>query len=272
MRRLLGWVSVLAVVAAAGCGASNKPYMTADRMNVGLAIVLPGIEGESSLNQEVRRGLVSGGLLSAMPIYSWGRPVPLAGVLINQVDIIGNRIAAGGIAKMIVDYQKKYPDRSVYVVGHSGGGGIAVFVAEALPKDVMIDGVVVLSGSISSAYDLTKALGHCRKGILNIFTRGDVGLLIVGTTLAGNVDGIRGPAAGAIGFDRPSARSSQKRIAAYQKLFQLELTSANGGSDDAHTSTTHRGFIARYVAPWLAATAWPPPETPGMISTAAPRP
>jgi pimeloyl-ACP methyl ester carboxylesterase len=255
-------------MAAVGCADSNKPFMTVDRMNRGLVVVLPGIEGESELNHEIRRGLVSGGLMCAMPIYRWGRPVPLAGPLLNQMDIIGNRISAGGIANMIVDYQKKYPDRPVYIVGHSGGGGIAVFAAEALPKDVMVDGVVLLSGSMSSAYDLTKALGHCRKGVLNIYTRADVGLLIVGTTLAGNVDGIRGPAAGAIGFDRPTSRSSPERILAYQKLFQLELSDATG-SDDAHGSTTRRSFVSHYVAPWLMATSWPPPESPGLISTRA---
>jgi pimeloyl-ACP methyl ester carboxylesterase len=255
-------------VMAAGCADSNKPFVTADRMNRGLVVILPGIEGESSLNHDIRRGLVSGGLMCAMPIYRWGRPVPLAGPLLNQVDFLGNRLAANGIANMIVDYQKKYPDRPVYIVGHSGGGGIAVFAAEALPKDARIDGLVLLSASISSAHDITKALNHCRKGLLNIYSRGDVGLLIVGTTLAGNVDGIRGPAAGAIGFDRPTARSSPERIQAYQKLFQLELTNTNG-SDDVHRSTTRRSFVAHYVAPWLLATSWPPPESPGVVSTRA---
>ena len=268
MRRLC--VVLLASVfwAAGGCTESNKPFMTTDRMNRGLVIILPGIEGESGLNHDIRRGLVNGGLMCAMPIHSWGRPVPLAGPLLNQMDVIGNRIAGAGIANMIVDYEKKYPDRPVYIVGHSGGGGIAVFAAEGLPKDVMIDGVVLLSASMSSAYDITKALGHCRKGVLNIYSRADVGLLIVGTTLAGNVDGIRGPATGAIGFDRPSSHSSPQRILAYQKLFQLELTNTNG-SDSAHGSTTRRGFVSRYVAPWLTATSWPPPETPGLVSTQA---
>ncbi|MCJ7543550.1 MAG: lysophospholipase [Phycisphaerae bacterium] len=271
MRPLFVLLPAWVLVAAAGCADGNKPFMTADRMNRGLMVILPGIEGESGLNHDIRRGLINGGLMCAMPIQSWGRPVPLAGPLLNQMDIIGNRIAAAGIADMIADYQTQYPDRPVYVVGHSGGGGIAVFVAEALPKDVMIDGLVLLSASMSSAYDITKALGHCRKGVLNIYSKADVGLLIVGTVLAGNVDGIRGPATGAIGFDRPSSRSSAERVQAYQKLFQLELTSAHG-SDDAHGSTTRRGFVSRYVAPWLTATSWPPPETPGMLSTQAATP
>jgi pimeloyl-ACP methyl ester carboxylesterase len=261
-------VPALILSTAGGCASDpNKPFMTSDRMNSGLVIILPGIEGESSLNHDVRRGLLNGGLFYAVPIYRWGRPVPIAGPLLNQMDIIGNRIEGKEIANRIVSYQKSYPGRPVYLIGHSGGGGIAVFAAEALPKDVSIDGLVLLSASMSSAYDLTGALGHCRKGILNIYSRADVGWLIIGTMLAGNVDGIRGPAAGAIGFDRPTAKSSPERIRAYQKLYQLELTGPLGnGSNGAHASTTRSSFITYYVLPWLMASSWPPPNLPGVAA------
>jgi pimeloyl-ACP methyl ester carboxylesterase len=266
------WLATaLILFVAGGCASDpNKPFTTSDRMDSGLVIILPGIEGESSLNHDVRRGLLNGGLFYAMPIYRWGRPIPIAGPLLNQIDILGNRIEGKEIANRIVSYQKSYPGRPVYLIGHSGGGGIAVFAAEALPKDVSIDGLVLLSASISSAYDLTNALGHCRKGILNIHSRADIGLLIIGTMLAGNVDGIRGPAAGAIGFDRPTAKSSPQRIQAYQKLYQLELTGPLGnGSSGAHASTTRSSFITHYVLPWLMAASWPPPNLPG-VATAEP--
>ncbi len=225
--RLFFWlVPALILSSAGGCASDpNKPFTTSDRMDAGLVIILPGIEGESSLNHDVRRGLLNGGLLYAISIYRWGRPVPIAGPLLNQIDILGNRLEGLEIAKRIVSYQKNYPGRPVYLIGHSGGGGIAVFATEGLPKDITIDGLVLLSASISSAYDLTNALHHCRKGILNIYTREDVGLLIIATTLAGNVDGIRGPAAGAIGFDRPTAKI---------------LTGAHPGLPEALPARAHR--------------------------------
>ncbi|MGA2266512.1 MAG: hypothetical protein ABSH10_08805 [Phycisphaerae bacterium] len=243
--------------------------MSSDRLNTGLVIILPGIEGESALNQDIRRGLLNGGCPYAITIYHWGRPVPLAGPLLNQMDILGNRIEGKEIANRIVAYHKSYPDRPVYVIGHSGGGGIAVFAAEAMPKDASLSGVVLLSASISSAYDLTHALSHCRQGILNIYVTSDVGLLIIGTTLAGNVDGIRGPAAGAIGFDRPSSRASPEKAMAYQRLFQMEMTT-DDEEGSAHGSTTRHHFITSYVLPWLTAATWPPPEVPGAVSTTPP--
>ena len=102
---------------------------------------------------------------------------------------------------MIGDYQDNHPGRPVYVVGHSGGGGVAVFTAESLPDGRKIDGLVLLSASISKGYDLHKALANCRRGIINYYSSRDVGLLGVGTTLMGNVDGGHGPSAGLKGFD-----------------------------------------------------------------------
>jgi pimeloyl-ACP methyl ester carboxylesterase len=226
-------------------------------MSHGLVIILPGIEGPSHFNRGIRSGLLTSGIYRALVIHSWGRPVPLAGPLLNQVDFIGNRLAGKQIADMIVAYQQNNPGRPVHVIGHSGGGGVAVFVAEGMPKGKKIDGLILLSASISSAYDLTKPLQHTRNGILNIYSKGDVGLLVIGTMLAGNVDGTRGPAAGAIGFDRPKHNPKPEKLEAYQKLYQMELS----GDDTAfgsHTQSTHADFISQYVAPWILGETWPP--------------
>jgi len=216
----------------------NPTYMTDRRLDHGLVIVLPGIEGESSMNQDVRYGLVSGGVNQAVPINRWGSTLPGVSLLINQMNVIGNRIAAKKLADMIVAYQDTHPGKPVHIVGHSGGGGVAVFAAEALPPGRQIDGLVLLSASISSAYDCGKALGRCRKGILNFYCRND-GLLVIGTLIAGNVDGIRGPGAGAIGFDKE-----------YPTLQQREIT-AKAFGDDPHAAATRSGFVSANVAPWI---------------------
>jgi len=265
MRSSFGIAACVLLPTLLCCCDSNQRYMTRERLNRGLVIILPGIEGEGPLNYDIRRGLLASGVYRGLPIHSWGRPVPIAGPLLNQMDIIGNRLAAAHIADIVASYQKDYPGRPVHLIGHSGGGGIAVFAAEALPEGVSVDGLILLSPSISSAYDLTKAMAHCRNGILNIFTRSDVGLLVIGTTLAGNVDGIRGPAAGALGFDRPGPRSPPEKINAYQRLYQLELTKiTDEGLAGAHGYSTRWTFIARYIVPWLLSPSWPPKDAPGV--------
>ena len=250
-RSVVAAILMAAALSAVGCQADSDnalQYITDQRMQQGLVIVLPGIEGESEMNRDIRRGLDSAGVFRAIPIHRWGFPVPVAGMLVNQVDFIGNRLRSGDIAKMIVTYQDNHPGMPVYVVGHSGGGGMAVFAAEALPDGYQVDGLVLLSASISSAYDLTKALAHTKNGILNVYNHNDAGLLAVGTTVMGNVDGIHGPSAGLIGFDTDNRH--------YSRLYQFNVTQINSG-DDPHFSTTRIPFVSTYVAPWVLAGAWP---------------
>jgi len=257
MKRHLVVATTLGLALAAGCSTDEARFLTPQRLATGLVIILPGIEGESPLNRDIRRGLQAGGVGCAMPIYKWGRPIPVAGLLINQMDVIGNRLEGRKIAQMVVAYQDNHPGRPVYLIGHSGGGGVAVFAAESLPADRQVDGLILLSASLSNGYNLTKALAHSRGGLVNFYSKADIGFLVIGTTLAGNVDGMRGPAAGAVGFKAPGSQADAARQQAYSKLYQFELSSQMaGGLLGAHASTTHSEFVARHVASWINSDSW----------------
>jgi pimeloyl-ACP methyl ester carboxylesterase len=249
---ILGSVLLLAI----GCS-ENATYMTPERQNEGLVVILPGIEGVSQLNKDIRDGFSLAGIDYAMPIRSWGRPIPLIGMAISQVDVLGNRLAAMGLAKDIMKYQDEYPGRPVYVVGHSGGGGIAVFVAEYMDEGRQIDGVLVLSGSISKGYNLEKALGNTRQGIVNFYNPKDAGLLAVGTTIMGCVDGGHGLAAGLVSFDDPKDKDSVDKKVAYAKLHQVEITSDMTLGGDTHTAVTQPAFVSIFVATWISSEHWP---------------
>ena len=256
-RSLLFAVLVCGLLAGGGC-VSNESFLTEDLKENGLVIILPGIEGPiSGMSEDVRDGLVRAGICRAMPIYAWGRPLPLVGPLVNQMDVLGNRLEGKKIARMIERYQDQYPGRPVHLIGHSGGGGVAVFAAEYLSEGREISGIVMLSPSISSAYNMTKALNKCRDGIVNFYSNSDVGFLVIGTSLAGNVDGIHGPAAGAVGCDTPGENASPGKKFAYHKLYQVEFNAAMTGSADAHTASTGVGFVLRHVAPWIVSSSWP---------------
>ncbi len=255
MIRVILGLSMAAVLLLAGCngGSSQALYTTPNRLANGLVVILPGIEGESSFNHDIRRGLNTAAGQYALPIYHWGRPIPGAGLFLNQVDFLGNRLAGVRIAKMIQQYQVEHPGQPVYIVGHSGGGGIAVFVAEAMPEGKQVDGLVLLSASIWAGYDLTKALSHCRSGIANFYNEADVALLGIGTTLLSNVDGMKGPSAGLVSFDRPKDSDPEEKKLAYRKLYQVRIR----GGDDPHSVATRPSFVSRHVAPWIITRAWP---------------
>ena len=126
---------------------------------------------------------------------------------------------------------------------------MAVFAAEALPEDRKIDGLVLLSASISSAYNLTKAASRCKSGIVNFYNPDDAALLGVGTIVVGTVDGTHGPSAGLLGFDRAGKKG-------HENVYQVKLSGAEAGGDP-HASATRPGFVAANVAPWVLAPAWP---------------
>lgn len=243
--RITTLVLVLGVLSAIGCSPTNEEYVTDVRLAEGLVVILPGIEGEGTNSYNIRRGLLSAGVRSALPIYRWGRPIPLAGVLLNQTDFIGNRLAAGRIARFIENYQDSHPDKPVWMIGHSGGGGIAVFAAEELEENRKIDGLVLLSASISGNYDLTKALRHCRRGIVNFYSGRDE---ILGATIfVGNVDGGRARSAGLGGFDRsPSGL--------HEVPWHSGMTAS--GNHGGHMDSAGSRFVKRYVAPRMMGSGW----------------
>lgn len=107
---------------------------------------------------------------------------------------------------------------------------------------------MLLSASISAAHDLSKALAHSRQGLANFRSRNNVAILMIGTLVAGNVDGWHGPAAGGVGFE-----SSQPGL--YQIPWNEAM--AESGNDGSHTGTAAKPFVTEYVCPWIMATRWP---------------
>ncbi len=233
-----------------GCADPEAEDFTSPaRLDKGLVLILPGVEGEGSLSHSIRQGLSDAGVDYALKVYQWGRPLPLLGLAFNQIDLSGNRAQGQKLARMIVEYQDAHPNRPVHLIGHSAGGGVVVFAAEALPPGRQIDGLVLLSASLSARYDLSKVAPHVKKGILNFHSGSDVVALMVITTAFGNVDGAHGGSAGAFGFDKPVAG-----------LFEMAWTEEMGettGNSGGHFDSADAEFVRSYIAPWVKAPLWP---------------
>ena len=241
------WIAAMLCFVAIGCMSEEEIQARKDK---GLVVVLPGIEGKSSSNASIKRGLDQAEIPGYIVIYDWGFPVPGLGMLVNQTDVGGNRRAGKKLAKKLLTYQKAYPGRPVYLIGHSGGTGIAVFALEHLRKmrGEPIEGVFLLASSMSANYPLNTALGMTRRGIVNVHNPKDTAMLKSGTGMFGNVDGGRGATAGLNGFTTQ-----------YPKLFQAMVRSTDvKGPTTAHNLATNSELIARQAPQWLVAEAWPP--------------
>ncbi len=186
-----------------GLGLIQPRTLDAALLEKGLTLVLPGIESESVFTYGMCDGLQAGGVEGAIRVFNWGLPFP-GGYLANLTRIDRNRRRAKDIADEIVKYQDAYPGRPVHLVAQSGGAGIAVFAAEALPEGRTVDGVVLLGGALSPGYNLARALAKCRKGILNSHSCKDSVILNFGTRLFGTTDRQFTRAAGCVGFTEPA--------------------------------------------------------------------
>ncbi|MCP4379747.1 MAG: alpha/beta hydrolase [bacterium] len=262
LRQILGVVGLLTIFIG-GCAAPPQPYVTKPRLDRGLVIVLPGIEGRSVFNEEICRGLDLGGVDSAIELYDWTSGVPL-GFIWNLWSNQRNHRQAADISERIARYQANYPDRPVVLVGQSGGGALAAWTCEAMRWGRKVDGVVMLAVALSPGYRLTTALDSTDRGIINFYSSRDVLLLWAGTKIYGTMDGKHSVSAGNVGFSVPPGKL---RPMEYDKLYQVPWRSemAQSGHLGMHLTSGMAGFIARYVAPLVKARQWDQKTVDGII-------
>lgn len=267
-RYMLGCMMAVAVLS--GCQ-GRRLLLNEGKLDQGLVIVLPGIDGLAPYNVNACKALYEDGLGMAVELYDWTLPF---GMILNQCSILTNRLAAEGLAARIVKYREEYPDRPVVLIGLSGGTAIAVWAAEALPDEERVDRIVLLASSLSPGYDLSEAIGHTRLGIVSFYSDYDGALLGIGTILMGTMDGQHTEAAGKVGF-RPPDRAAGY----YGGLIQVawEPTMAATGHDGGHFGYTAPGFIKARVRPYVTDARWndylanaraAPPATAGEGQTA----
>jgi alpha-beta hydrolase superfamily lysophospholipase len=215
-------------------------------------LVLPGIEGQSLLNHSIVRGLADAGVRSAIEIFDWTTGV----ILLFLYHLRGsrrNKAQSEKIASRIVAYQREYPGRPVHLVGHSGGGAMAILALERLPADVKIASAILLLAGISPEYNLARALAHVEHGIFNFHSRFDMFFLGAGTVVAGTMDSQHSVSAGMVGFRRPAELDADERTLYEHRLRQIPFRASmiadfNFGG---HMGVSNRVFVARHVAPLL---------------------
>ncbi|MFH0963442.1 MAG: alpha/beta hydrolase [Planctomycetota bacterium] len=231
----------------------NK-YATMERYEKGLVLILPGIEGWSVFNWLVAEGLAKGGVPYALEIHDWTTGFSLL-FLWHLVARRRSRREAERVAVRIREYLREHPGRPVWVVGQSGGGGIAVFALEALRDEENVEGAVLLAPALGQEYDLTESLERTTRGIHHYYSHFDVFFQGLGTGIFGTMDRAYGSSAGRRGFKRPANLTSEGEELYASRLFQVDCTRSmrRTGHVGLHLTSSHPGFIEQVVAPVILA-------------------
>jgi hypothetical protein len=227
---------------------NDQPYMTDARLERGLVMVFTGIEGRSSFNEGIADGLARGGVAYAIEIEDW---TPSWSAIYNLEAEHRNRRTAAEYAHQIVRYRWSHPGRPVFLVGQSGGGAMAAWVAEVMHTE-KVDGIIMIAAALSPDYHLEQALARSDRGIVNFYSQRD--FLLLGTAVIRTMDGEFTTSAGRVGFKVPS-----RKPPGYNRLFQVPWNKqmAKGtGNTGRHLSSGAEEFVCRYIAPLVLASQW----------------
>lgn len=234
------------LLAAGGC--ASGPSNLADH---GIVYYCDGAGGGGITNwgPGVKKGLKDAGYNGEFKEFRWETQL---GVVADQVESVkAKRAQAAKLAREITDYQSKYPDKPVNLIGLSAGTAIALFALEALPDRNDVDTVVLLSSSVSSDYPLTAALRHV-EGNVYVTTSPNDQVLSVLAPGFGTADRqyVGQQIAGLHGFHMPPGAGAETRRA-YSKVVLLawDPTMERYGDYGGHTQTTNPAFVQHVVAP-----------------------
>lgn len=181
--------------------------------------------------------------------------VPWQGIVtaVDQINYDRNRGKGIELGESIRRSSIRYPDTPIDLIALSAGTGIATFALESLPESVRVRNVVFLGCSLSSRYDLTRALKRV-KGKLYVFYSENDAVLSRIVPYTGTVDrkDSSDGVAGLDGFILPE-KVDATTLRQYRKVRDIRYMPqfADVGYDGGHMSSTERGFIRRYVAPLI---------------------
>lgn len=214
----------------------------------GIVYLVEGIGGLPFL--EVTSALGLARLPHELRPYYWSHG--LFRFLADLRDVEHSRKRGTELAREIVTFRCREPQRPVYLLAQSGGTAVAARAAECLAPD-SLERIVFLASALSAEYDLRGALAASRGGLISYHSRLDCLFLGASTRLFGTADGKRTEGAGLRGFRMPACLTPEERALYEQRLVQIPWTPRDLalGNLGCHNCPLAPPFLAIEVARWL---------------------
>ncbi len=210
--------------------------------------MFPGVGAGKFLMTGPRHALRAALPDATLHFYHWDRP--LIDVLGHLQKYEANRAHAARAAEEITEAYCERQPVVIDLVGYSGGGGIALMVAEVLPPDVRVRNVVLVQPGVSPTWDLTRTLRVVDGHLVNFYCRTDWLILGLGTAAFGTVDRENVASAGKDGFDVETAvPEPDMREKLIQRGWEPEMLRT--GHFGNHTGIISRAWNKEYVAAYL---------------------
>ncbi len=195
---------------------------------------------------DVPGGLRDAGYAGDVRVFTWQTWLHAG----DQLNIGRNREKGIELAELIRRDHRMHPNARINIIALSAGTGIATFALESLAERAPVDTVIFLSCSMSSRYDLTRALRRVNNRLYVVYSPSDIILnklvWYTGTVdRADSADGI----AGLEGFYLPRVIHSDTR-GQYGKIVNVRYRSEFALSDyeGGHIDATARLFVRRYLS------------------------
>lgn len=222
-----------------------------ERLDRGLVIILPGIEGRSVLNYSIGWGLLDAGCQYAIEVDDWTTGYKLPPIHLCWLE--RNQRQAARIAGRIEDYRTSYPGRPVHLMGHSGGGGITLLTLEALSHPHSVTSAILFAPAVSPSMNLSTALSRVEQNITHFHSPLDVFLLGIGTMLLGTIDRKYGLSAGNTGFEFPRDADASVKQLYQERLIQHRFTPdmIRHWNLGGHFGCVNRVFVHDRIAPLI---------------------
>jgi|GEM_PF-657673 len=239
-------------LSAAGCSdlvkfAVDKTQPQGEKIR-GITYYLGGAGPVGNIGSfDIPRGLRRAGYQGHFEVFPW-QTISHA---TDQIFIARNRSKAQDLADDIRRYRRLYPDAPIHLIALSAGTGVATFALEYLPESIDIETVIFLGCSMSSKYDMTRALRRIRGRLYALHSTADEVLKNV-VWYTGTVDRASSDAgiAGLEGFYTPGnlfPDTERQYLKLINVPYRSEFDSAGYGG--GHTSATSTDFVQRYLAP-----------------------
>lgn len=201
---------------------------------------------------DVTNGLRKAGYQGRVINYGWS---PTFNPALDQT--IGRPIArlkGADLGKEITAYLRKYPDNQVNIICLSAGTGVGVWACEAVEPPASVHSLIMLGSSLSSDYDMRRALPHISGGVYVYHSSSDMILQGPVRTL-GTIDGKLGvDSAGLVGLRPPGGRSDRIHNIGWSPRY--ERYGWTGAHTDATSEPFVRAVLSQHILP--AATAESP--------------